>query len=321
MNLSVVISTHNSESLLAEAIASVKQIAFEIIVVDNQSTDKTVQRAKHLGARVFSHQNLPSILNRAKNVGFGKARGSWILSLDPDERVSPELRKEIKQATRDPSASLRASKRPIRLAQGEQATIYTAYQMRRKNIIFGTWIKHGLWYPDEQIRLFQKGKGRFAEKHNHEKLTVKGMVGTLNGHLVHYNYTSVTQYLDKINHLYSDNEADAFIASGRKVAWYDAIRMPLSDFLTNFFARDGYKDGLHGLALSILQAFYMFVVFAKIWERQKFKAYNNPHFLTQCRTEFVAKLQEFDYWYKKVQGMDPAPKTLARKFSEFFQKQ
>ena len=291
MNLSVVISAHNSEELIADCLKSVKNLADEIIVVDNESTDKTVKISKRYTKIIHTHKNNPLVLNQAKNYGFTKAKGEWIISLDPDERISPKLATEIKKILKETP-----SKRP-----------HPAYQMPRKNIIFGQWIKHGLWYPDEQIRLFRRGQARFPQKHNHEKLKVQGRIGSLKGHLIHYNYTGVTQYVDKINHLYSDNEAKTAIESGKIVKWYDAIRMPLSDFLTNFFAREAYKDGLHGLVLSLMQAFYTFVVFAKIWERQGFKKYQSDQFLSEAKTEFMSKMQEFNYWYQQKQGLTSSP--------------
>ncbi len=282
MSLSVVVSAYNNQDVIEDCLKSIAKLANEIIVVDNGSHDDTPKIAKKYGAKVLSHQNNPLGLNQAKNFGFTKATGDWILSLDTDERISPELAAEIRQVIQESSSEI------------------LAYQFPRKNIIFGQWIKHGLWYPDTQIRLFRRNQGKFAGKHNHEKLQVLGTIGNLTSHIIHYNYTSVTQYLDKINHLYSDNEAQHFISSGKKVAWYDAIRMPISDFLTNFFARDAYKDGLHGLTLSLLQAFYTFVVFAKIWEQQGFEPYNQNNFLPQTIDEIKAKAKEFNYWYRRT---------------------
>lgn len=305
VKLSAVISTHNSETLIEDCLKSAEKVADEIIIVDNESTDKTVKIAKRYTKIIHPHKNNPLVLNQAKNYGFTKAKGEWIISLDPDERISPKLATEIKKILKEHS-----SKRQ-----------HPAYQMPRKNIIFGRWIKHGLWYPDEQIRLFRRGQARFLEKHNHEKLKVKGRIGSLKGHLIHYNYTGVTQYIDKINHLYSDNEAKTAIESGKIVKWYDAIRMPLSDFLANFFAREAYKDGLHGLVLSLMQAFYTFVVFAKIWEQQGFKKYQSDQFLTEAKTEFMSKMQEFNYWYQQKQGLTSSPpKRFIPMLRQFFSK-
>lgn len=285
MNLSVVIAARNEAAEITDCLKSVEKLADEIILVDNESVDETVKIAQSGsagGAKVYTHKNDPLHLNLSKNFGFTKAHGDWILSLDADERVSPELGKEISDI--------------VRLASGQK---YAAYQFPRQNIIFGQWIQHGLWYPDYQIRLFKKDKAKFPGIHNHEKLAVSGAVGTLAGHLIHYNYRTVSQYIKKINDVYSNNEAENFLKSGKKVEWHDAIGMPFSDFLTNFFARQGYKDGLHGLVLSLLQAFYTFVVFAKIWERQEFPPYASDKFLSEVNQELKAKSKEYTYWHHR----------------------
>lgn len=285
MNLSVVIAARNEAAEITDCLVSIRQLAEagEIILIDNGSTDETVKIAKKFGVQVYTHKNDPLHLNLSKNFGFTKAHGDWILSLDADERISSELAEEIKKV----------------ISHQLSVISHAAYQIPRKNIIFGQWIKHGLWYPDEQIRLFKKGQAKFPGIHNHEKLQVDGDIGRLSGHLIHYNYRTVAQYLDKINHVYSDNEVENFLKSGKTVGWYDAIRMPFSDFLTNFFARQGYKDGLHGLVLALLQAFYTFVVFAKIWERQEFSPYASDKFLSEVNQELKAKYKEYTYWYRR----------------------
>ena len=282
MNLSVVIAARNEASEIADCLKSVRGVAAEIILVDNGSADDTVQIAQSGsagGVQVYPHANDPLHLNISKNFGFTKAKGKWILSLDADERVSKELAQQIKSAIKNPR--------------------HSAYMFPRQNIIFGQWIQHGLWYPDYQTRLFRADKAKFPGVHNHEKLQVDGDTGRLSGHLVHYNYRTVSQYIRKINDVYSDNEVATFIKSGKTVYWYDAIRMPFADFLTNFFVREAYKDGLHGLVLSLLQAFYTFVVFAKIWEKQNFPAHNSDQFLSQVTQEFKSKTREYNYWYSR----------------------
>src|SRR3989338_9592992 len=181
MNLSVVIAARNEAAEITNCLKSVEKLANEIIFVDNESTDDTAKMAYKLGAKVYPHKNDPLHLNLSKNFGFTKAKRDWILSLDADERVSSELAKEIRQIIK--GVALRSQGHPLR-----------SYKCPRKNIIFGQWIQHGLWYPDEQIRLFQKNRAKFPGVHNHEKLEVKGAVGQLSGHLVHYNYRTISEY-------------------------------------------------------------------------------------------------------------------------------
>lgn len=281
--LSVVLSVHNEEKLIEEALKSVKNLADEIIIIDNESTNKVVNIAEKYTDKIYKHKNNPLVLNQAKNYGFSKAAGNWILSLDPDERVSPELAKEIRQAIDHQS-----------LVISHQLS---GYWFPRKNIVFGKWIEHGIWYPDKQLRLFKKGHGRFPEKHNHEYLSVNGKTADLDGHLFHENYQTITQFVNKLNNAYTDNEVKNYIESGKKIFWYDAIRMPASDFILNFFRRQSYKDGLHGLVLSLLQAFYALIVFAKVWEKQEFWEYNSQNFSRDVKREIKTKSKEFSWWY------------------------
>lgn len=275
MKLSVVITSHNNQDLITDCLKSVR-FADEIIIIDNQSTDDTAKIAKKHGAKVIKHKNEPTNLNKSKNFGFTKAKHQWILSLDSDERVEPDLKQQILKAVRQKNNSV------------------IGYYIPRKNIIFGKWIQHGLWYPDHQLRLFQKSKGKFPASHNHELLQVTGQTQYLTGHILHLNYTSVSQYIQKIDRQYSDNEVEVFLKKGNHIHWYDALRFPLQDFLTNYFAREAYKDGLHGLVLSILQAFYMFVVFCKIWEKQEFQPQAVK--LTAVDSELKRFRSQVKYW-------------------------
>lgn len=246
--LSVVISAYNEQATLARCLTSVP-FADEIVVVDNQSNDATVEIAKRFTNKIFSQKNI-LMLNTNKNYGFGKATGDWILNLDADEEIPKELAAEIKALLQ---------KNP------EQA----GFWIKRKNIIFGKWITHGLWWPDKQIRLFRRVKGRFPCVHIHEYVNVDGLVGELAEPYLHYNYETVHQYLTKIDRA-SSSEALSLRDMDHQLVWYDAIRFPLSDFLKIYFAQAGYKDGLHGLVLALFQSFYSFTVFAKYWEMHKF---------------------------------------------------
>ncbi len=247
--LSVVVSAYNEQQSLGRCLSSVSHLADEIIVVDNESSDSTVEIAKKFTDKIYSQKNI-LMLNTNKNYGFDKATGDWILNLDADEEIPKELSKEIQ-------AVVRSNPRE------------NGYWIKRKNIIFGRWITHGLWWPDKQVRLFRRGKGKFACVHIHEYAIVDGQVGELENPYLHYNYETVHQYLTKIDRA-STSEAISLKDMDHQLVWYDAIRFPLSDFLKIYFAQGGYKDGLHGLVLALFQAFYSFTVFAKYWEMHKF---------------------------------------------------
>lgn len=292
--ISVVISAYNEEENIKDCLESVRQLADEIILVDNTSSDKTLEIAKKYTSKTFVRPN-NLMLNINKNFGFGKATGDWILSLDADERVEPELVASIKNQV------LSIKDNP-----------FSGYKIPRKNIIFGKWIQYTGWYPDYQLRLFRKGMGRFAEEHVHEQLTLSGEVGTLKENLLHHNYTTVSQFLYKMNQIYVPNEAQNILEGGKKVVWQDAIGFPVQEFFRRFFADQGWKDGLHGLVLSILMAFYHFLVFVQIWEKQGFWEVEEKEVYQGVKDEFKQKGKDFSYWLTKMR-MD-AEKSFTGKF-------
>lgn len=290
--LSVVITTFNSERYIKEVVESVS-FADEIIVVDNGSSDSTLKILSRFPVTIFHETNDPTHLNRSKNIGFSKASGDWILNLDSDETLEAGAEAEVGNAI-------------------ESATV-NGYEFPRKNIIFGKWIEHGLWYPDYQTRLFRNGKGKFADVHQHEKLVVEGQVGRLTSHIVHQNYQSVSQYLRKIETNYSTNEAEQLLASKHKLVWSDMLTFPVQDFLSNYFLRKAYRDGLHGLVLSILQAFYQFVVVAKAWEMQGF--WQREITLKETEPIFVSLSSQLTHWLRVEQGKRRIRSTLKRLLS------
>jgi glycosyltransferase involved in cell wall biosynthesis len=275
MKLSAVISTYNSASVIEECLKSLA-FADEILVVDHKSEDDTAKIARRFTKHIFSQPNDPEKIDLQKNYGFEKAHGDWILSIDADERVSEALAKEIRSA--------------IDLDSG-----FVAYKMPRRNIIFNKWIEHSIWWPDLQLRLFQKNKGKYAKTKVHQDLEIDGTVGELQQPLDHENYQSISQYLTKMDR-YTENEANDFVSQNTHFMWIDIVRMPVQDFLKTFFLQEGYKDGLHGLVLSILQGFYMFLVITKVWEKQGFREENSPNFLSTLVEEWERLQQEITYW-------------------------
>lgn len=277
--LSVVISAYNEEKNIRDCLVSIKELADEIIVVNNSSTDKTSKIAKDAGAKVFTQENDPKNIDLQKNFGFSKAKGAWILSLDADERLTPELTKEIRS---------RVS------AKGGWASGPNGYWIPRKNYIFGKWIQSDMWWPDYQLKLFKKGKGKF-EKSVHKALAIAGASEKLSNPLIHHNYISINQYLQKLAS-YTDIEAENLSREGYKFNWLDAIRFPVNDFVKTFFLQKGYRDGLHGLVLSMLQAFYMEIVFAKMWESRGFSEVTGADFLKDVNSELATSSSKIKYW-------------------------
>lgn len=270
--LAVVVSAWNEEQHLARCLTSVSW-ADQLIVVDNTSSDKTPEIARTFTEHVYTQPNR-MMLNENKNFGFSKATTDWILSLDADEELSPELSRELQQ-----------------LMEQEEND---AYWLPRKNIIFGQWIKHGLWWPDKQLRLFRRGKGKFPCKHVHEYIAVQGKTAEATHPFVHYNYRFISQYIRKMDQIYTENEVIGYLETHKQLHWHEAIRMPVRDFVKIYFSLEGYKDGLHGLVLSILQAFYAFVIFAKAWEKRGFPPQEIA--LPAVNTVIKTAYKEVQYW-------------------------
>lgn len=293
--LSAVISAFNEEKNIERCLKSLSFVD-EIVIINNSSTDKTEQIAKKYTKNVFSQVNNPLEIDLQKNFGFEKAKGDWILSIDADEEVSKELSEEIKKTIVEKNSKV-------------------GYWIPRKNIIFGKFIQNTGWYPDPQLRLFKKGFGKFTKAHVHEPLKLDGESGYLKEHLIHHHYDSISDFLKKTINLYVPSETEEYIRKGYVFSYFDAIRFPINEFLGRFFARKGYKDGFHGLILSLLMAFYHFLIFASLWEKQGFKEYDGEDFLKDTEEEFKKAGKEIFYWLSKEkieQIKSPLKKNLQK---------
>ena len=245
--VSVSIITRNEEERIRECLDSVAW-ADEIIVVDAESTDKTAAIAREVTEHVIVRP-WPGFAAQ-KNFGLDRATGEWILSLDADETVSPELRAEITAI----------------LERGEGAA---GYAVRRHNIFWGRWVRHGGLYPDWQIRFFRRGRGRFNEHAVHESVVVDGQVGRLRGHLVHRSYRDVADFLARADR-YTSLAADEWVAAGRPSRpLTDMVARPIGRFLSMYVVRGGFLDGWRGFLLATLYAYYVLMRSAKIWERMR----------------------------------------------------
>lgn len=276
MKISVVISAHNEEKKIKDCLESVKWTD-EIVFINNSSTDKTAEIAGKYTRKIYTQKNDPANIDMQKNLGIEKAIGEWVLLLDADEIVTPKLATEIKSIIDKNNPSI------------------NGYEIPRKNIIFGKWIQYSGWYPDYQLRLFRRGLGKYEKKHYHEPIAIKGKTAKLTEPLTHYNFETVSQFLHKHLLVYAPNEAEELLRKGYKFDWSGAIRLPMSEFLSRFFARDGYKDGFHGLILAILMGFYHFAIFAYIWENKKFTQINKD-IIPGLKEEFKKTKKEIKYW-------------------------
>ena len=298
--VSIVISAYNEEKKIKACLESAS-FADEVIFVDNSSTDDTAKIAKQYTKSVYTQKNDPTNIDLQKNFGIEKATGDWILILDGDEEITPELQEEIKT-----------------VIASEKAKTISGFWIPRKNIAFGKWIAHTGWYPDHQLRLFQKGKGLYIKKHYHEPVAVKGETGTLYEHIIHHNYENISQFLQKAFLVYTPNEAEALFTKGYVFDYKDAIRFPVKEFMSRYFAREGYKDGLHGLMLSFLMSMYHFSIFCYLWEKKKFPEKNIA--LKNIANEFHQSGKEISYWMneKRVEEeKSTVKKTMLRIKNKF----
>jgi glycosyltransferase involved in cell wall biosynthesis len=276
VTLSVVIITHNEEANLARTLASVQPLVSdgkgEIIVVDSGSTDRTVEIAKSFAAKIFVEEWKGFAAQ--KNSAIDKATGDYVLSLDADEAVSPDLAEEIQTTVRNPP---RGDKFRQTLPDGTTTPILVnGFLMPRKNYFLGRWIKHGGFWPDRKLRLFRQSTGRFKDAAVHETLEVEEwrsgglrlVHGQLRGPLVHHSYPTLSDYIAHMNH-YSSLGAEMVVANANGNIRFSAINIvlrPLATFLYNYLFRLGFLDGREGLLLHLYHAVYVSWKYAKAWE-------------------------------------------------------
>ncbi|MCX7975020.1 MAG: glycosyltransferase family 2 protein [Candidatus Aminicenantes bacterium] len=244
MKISAVIITHNEEERLPAALQSLEGVVSEIIVVDSFSTDGTVKIAHRFGCRVFEREW--SNYADQKNYGNSQANYPWILSLDADERLSPELREEI-----------------ISLLPTEPDCV--GFSMPRQVFYLGRWIRHGGWYPDRRVRLFRRDKAHWEGEFVHEKLVIEGEIRKLRGNLLHFTYRNITDHMRRIN-LFSELGAKKLYAQRKKCRWYHLAFLPPLRFLRNYLFLGGFLDGFPGLIIAVLSSYALFARYAKLKE-------------------------------------------------------
>ncbi len=245
--LSVAIITKNEARNLPDALASVAW-ADEIVVVDCGSSDDTCQIARAHAARVVEHPWMGHI--QQKNFAAELCAEPWILSIDADERVSPQLRASIQQELESPR--------------------FGAYRIARRCFFMGRWINHSGWYPDAKVRLWRAGAGRWGGYNPHDDVKVDGPVGRLAGDLHHYVYRDVQHNLETIAR-YSSILADELLQRGQRAHLWDLLLRPPLVFLKKLILRLGFLDGKAGLVIALTSAYSSYAKYAKLWERQREK--------------------------------------------------
>ena len=246
MSLSVTIITLNEEANIRRTLESVKW-ADEIIVLDSGSTDRTVEICREYTEKVFTQQWLG--YSGQKNAAIDRAAGEWILSLDADEPVEGALAEEIRTVISSSDAC-------------------DGYRIPRKTFFLGKWVRHGGWYPDYNLRLFRRGKGRFEQRAVHEAVTVRGTIGRTDHAIEHYAVPDLASYMSAINK-YSSLAVTEMSQRGItafKAGWVNILLRPLFTFVLKYLFRLGFLDGKHGLVLNLFHAYYVFAKYAKAWE-------------------------------------------------------
>ncbi|NKB81461.1 MAG: glycosyltransferase [Nitrospirales bacterium] len=243
--LSVVVITKNEESQLRGCLRSIDWVK-DIVVVDAESTDATREIAREYTDRVFIRA-WPGF-GPQKNFGIDQVRTEWVLVVDADERVSPELAIEIQQQVE-------------RWSPGDPV----AYRVSRRNFFYGQWVRWGGAYPDYQIRLFRKRMAQYNDVEIHENLLVSGEVGTLQGHLAHYTENQIADHFKKFGP-YTTLAAHEKHKVRSVVRWYHFVVNPLVVFVKTYLFKKGFRDGVRGGIFAIHAGMYTFVKYVKLRE-------------------------------------------------------
>jgi glycosyltransferase involved in cell wall biosynthesis len=263
VSLSVAIITLNEETNLARTLESVRW-AQEIVILDSGSADRTAEIAQSFGAKFFLQDWLG--FGAQKNAALEKCRGDWLLSLDADEELSPELQREIQAIT-----------------QGETSPISNGYTLRRRNFFLGRWLRHGGMYPDAKLRLirrslFESGAARFAERLVHEDIVYAGSTVQLRGDLLHHAYPTIEGYVEH-QRRYAELAGEMIHLEERSRekphtgAWFamQTLLNPYFTFFYNYILRGGFMDGRPGLIYHAYHSCYISWKYAKAWQLSKSK--------------------------------------------------
>jgi glycosyltransferase involved in cell wall biosynthesis len=245
VKLTVTVITHNEAANIGAALESVSW-ADEIIVVDSNSTDATVAIAKTRATRVEVREWAG--YSAQKNLAADLASNDWILSLDADERVTPALAAEIQAL----------------MQRGPDAK---GYRVSRVTWYLGRWLHSTDWYPDYQLRLYDRRCGRWNGRRVHESFELQATPGRLRHHLEHFAYRDVSDHVTSIDH-YTTLQAEQWAEEGRRTNVLEIAVHPPIAFLRNYVLRLGFKDGAAGLLVSALNSYYVFMKLVKLWELQ-----------------------------------------------------
>ena len=243
--LSVILITRNEESNLDDCLASLEGVAQQIVVVDSNSTDRTLEIAQNYGALMAYPTDWPGF-GPQKNRALDLATGDWVLSLDADERLTPALKSEIL------------------MAMNHSAHV-DCFAIPRLSWYCGRFIRHSGWSPDYVERLFKRGTARFSDDLVHERLIPNGTVAKLKNPMLHYSFMNYAQVLDKLNR-YSSASAEQAFLRGKKSNPVKAVLHGMWAFIRTYILRAGFLDGPQGFALAVSNAHGTYYRYMKLWQ-------------------------------------------------------
>lgn len=242
-SVSVIVITLNEAENIQDCLKSVEW-ADEIVVVDAESVDGTAELSREFTQKVYVREWQG--FSAAKNFALQNCTCEWVLWLDADERVTPELKAEMQQTVQSPK--------------------HVGYEMPRLANFLGRWIRHSGWYPGHVLRLFRRDTGSFNDALVHEGVALNGSVGRLQADLLHYTDRTLEHYFKKFNH-YTSLAADQLHEQNRTFRWHALLLRPPFMFFRMYILKRGFLDGLQGFMLALLSACYVFAKYAKLWER------------------------------------------------------
>jgi glycosyltransferase involved in cell wall biosynthesis len=245
MKISASIIVHNEEHNIA-ALCETLDWADEIVIVDSDSTDKTVEIAKRYTDKIFQREFRG--YKDKHQYADAQTSGDWIFWIDADERVTPALKDSI--------AALRTQ---------DAAAMPDGFRLARRTFYLGRWIKHSGWYPDYQMRLYRKDAGFWDGVAPHETARVHGRVETLAGELLHYTKQSLSEH-HRVTESYATLAAQYWHEKGRQVGAAGILFHPVAAFIRAYLLKQGWRDGMQGLIIAIFTAYGVFLKYAKLWE-------------------------------------------------------
>ncbi len=245
-SITAYVLTFNEARQIREVLESIKW-ADELIVIDSFSTDGTVEIAREYNARVISEKFCG--FGRLRNFALDASKNNWMLSIDADERCTPELAAEVHREVAAPR--------------------FDAYHVPRKSHFLGHWMRHSGWYPDyRQPQFFNRTKMRYREDLVHEGYDLKGRLGHLREHALQYPWPTIEIATGKLQR-YSTLMAQRYAAMNRRASLAKMLVSPVGMFGKVYFVQQGFRDGRYGLILATLYGYYTFLKYAKLWELQR----------------------------------------------------